>query len=86
MKVLPINNFEVEPWLLEKHYAKRMPQIMFAFGLWLRDRDFFRVEAVVVEAMSSSDWCSIVILGVFDFSWRSAQWALHFFAAASPAL
>jgi hypothetical protein len=34
MKVLPINNFEVEPWLLEKHYAKRIPQIMFAFGLY----------------------------------------------------
>ena len=34
MKVLPINTFEVEPWLLEKHYAKRMPQIMFAFGLY----------------------------------------------------
>jgi len=37
MKVLPINNFEVEPWLLEKHYAKRMPQIMFAFGLYNDD-------------------------------------------------
>lgn len=37
MKVLPINNFEVEPWLLEKHYAKRIPQIMFAFGLYKED-------------------------------------------------
>ena len=37
MKVLPINNFEVEPWLLEKHYAKRMPQIMFSFGLYKDD-------------------------------------------------
>ena len=34
MKVLPINNFEVEPWLLEKHYAKRMPSISYAFGLY----------------------------------------------------
>lgn len=34
MIVLPINNFEAEPWLLKKHYAKRMPQIMFAFGLY----------------------------------------------------
>ena len=59
---------------------------MFAFGLWLRDRDFFRVEAVVVEAMSPSDWCSIVILGVFYFRGCVAEWALHFFAAASPAL
>lgn len=34
MKVLPIKPFETEPWLLHKHYAKRMPQIMFAFGLY----------------------------------------------------
>ena len=37
MKVLPINNFEVEPWLLEKHYAKRIPQIMNSFGLYKDD-------------------------------------------------
>ena len=34
MKVLPIKNEEASPWLLEKHYAKRIPQIMFAFGLY----------------------------------------------------
>lgn len=34
MKVLPIKNEESYPWLLEKHYAKRIPQIMFAFGLY----------------------------------------------------
>tara|TARA_R110000868_G_C10725099_1_gene751114 strand:+ start:267 stop:881 length:615 start_codon:yes stop_codon:yes gene_type:complete len=34
MKVLPINTFEVEPWLLEKHYAKRMCPISYAFGLY----------------------------------------------------
>jgi hypothetical protein len=34
MKVLPINSFEVEPWLLQKHYAKRMCPISFAFGLY----------------------------------------------------
>jgi hypothetical protein len=34
MKVLPINAFEAEPWLLEKHYAKRMPSISYAFGLY----------------------------------------------------
>lgn len=38
MKVLPINNFEVEPWLLEKHYAKRMCPISFAFGLYDADQ------------------------------------------------
>ena len=34
MKVLPIKNEETEPWLLKKHYAHRMPQIMFSFGLY----------------------------------------------------
>lgn len=34
MKVLPIKNEETYEWLLEKHYAKRIPQIMHAFGLY----------------------------------------------------
>jgi hypothetical protein len=34
MKVLPIQNYEVEPWLLKKHYAKRIPSISYAFGLY----------------------------------------------------
>lgn len=34
MKVLPIKNEEAAPWLLEKHYAKRMPLIMYAYGLY----------------------------------------------------
>lgn len=34
MKVLPIQNYEAEPWLLKKHYAKRMPSISFAFGFY----------------------------------------------------
>jgi len=34
MKVLPIKNEETHSWLLEKHYAKRIPNIMFSFGLY----------------------------------------------------
>jgi hypothetical protein len=34
MQVLPINTFEVEPWILRRHYAKRMPSISYAFGLY----------------------------------------------------
>jgi hypothetical protein len=34
MKVMPIKPFEAEPWILQKHYAKRMPQIIHAFGLY----------------------------------------------------
>jgi hypothetical protein len=35
VKVLPIKPFETYSWLLNKHYAKRIPQIMFAFGLYV---------------------------------------------------
>lgn len=34
MKVLSIQSYETEPWLLKKHYAKRFPPISFAFGLY----------------------------------------------------
>lgn len=34
MNVLPINTFEAEPWILRKHYARRMPPISYAFGLY----------------------------------------------------
>ena len=35
MIVIPIKNEETYSWLLEKHYAKRIPQIMFAYGLYV---------------------------------------------------
>lgn len=34
MKVIPIKSEETYPWLLQKHYAKRIPQIIYAFGLY----------------------------------------------------
>ena len=34
MKVLPIKSKESYPWLLQKHYAKRVPSISYAFGLY----------------------------------------------------
>lgn len=34
VKVLPIKSEETYSWLLQKHYAKRIPQIMYAFGLY----------------------------------------------------
>lgn len=34
MKVIPIKSEETYPWLLQKHYAKRLPMIMYAFGLY----------------------------------------------------
>ena len=35
MRVLKINNFETYDWLLNKHYAKRIPSISYAFGLYI---------------------------------------------------
>ncbi|MEI7428640.1 MAG: hypothetical protein WCK68_11570 [Betaproteobacteria bacterium] len=34
MKVLPIKSEEAVPWIMEKHYAKRLPCISYAFGLY----------------------------------------------------
>ena len=33
-KVLPIKKFETFQWFLKKHYAKRIPQIIYCFGLY----------------------------------------------------
>jgi hypothetical protein len=37
MRVIPIKSEQAYPWLLNKHYAKRIPNIMFAFGLYIDD-------------------------------------------------
>jgi len=34
MRVLPIKHWETKQWLLNKHYARRMPVISYAFGLY----------------------------------------------------
>lgn len=34
MQVLPIASHEAEPWLLRKHYARRLCPISYAFGLY----------------------------------------------------
>ena len=33
-KVLPIKKHETHQWFLKKHYAKRIPQIIYCFGLY----------------------------------------------------
>lgn len=60
MKVLPINNFEVEPWLLEKHYAKRMCSISFAFGLY----DYGNLVGVVTYGMPASPNLCMGVCGI----------------------
>ena len=60
MKVLPINSFEVEPWLLEKHYAKRMCPISYAFGLY----DDEQLIGVVTYGMPASPNLCMGICGI----------------------
>jgi hypothetical protein len=35
MIVAPIKKEEAHPWLRQKHYAKRLPVVMFAYGLYV---------------------------------------------------
>ena len=37
MKVIPIKKKECTEWFLQKHYAKRMPSLSVAFGLYVED-------------------------------------------------
>ena len=60
MKVLPINPFEVEPWLLKKHYAKRMCPISFAFGLY----DDEQLIGVVTYGMPASPYLCMGVCGI----------------------
>lgn len=60
MIVLPINTFEVEPWLLEKHYAKRMCPISFAFGLY----DDEQLVGVVTYGVPASPFLCMGVCGI----------------------
>jgi len=51
-KILPIKSAEVEPWLLQKHYAKRMCPISYAFGVY-RDTQLIGVVTYGMPASSS---------------------------------
>jgi hypothetical protein len=35
--VKPINKEQIKEWLLKKHYAKRIPSIIYSFGLYLQN-------------------------------------------------
>jgi hypothetical protein len=59
MKVIPINSFEVEPWLLQKHYAKRMCPISYAFGLYVDEH----LVGVVTYGVPASPFLCMGICG-----------------------
>jgi hypothetical protein len=59
MQVLPIKPHESHPWLLKKHYAKRLPQIMYAFGLY----DDGQLIGVVTYGIPASPMLCIGVCG-----------------------
>jgi hypothetical protein len=58
-EVKPITYAETKPFILEKHYAKRMPSISHAFGLFIRNE----LVGVVTYGMPASPWLCKGICG-----------------------
>ena len=60
VKVLPIKSEEATPWILKKHYAKRLPSISYAFGLY-EDNDLI---GIVTFGMPASNALCEGVCGV----------------------
>ena len=60
MKVLPIKPEEAFPWIMQKHYAKRLPSISYAFGLY----DKNSLIGIVTYGMPASNQLCEGICGV----------------------
>lgn len=52
-KVLPIKNKETYSWLLEKHYAKRIPSIKYSFGLFNENKNLVGIITYGIPASRS---------------------------------
>ena len=63
IKILSLKNEEVTPWLLQKHYARRIPSISFAYGLFAPD-----LVGVVTYGTPSS---SSLRLGICGNQWKN---------------
>ena len=61
--VLSIQNYEATPWIMEKHYAKRMPSVSYAFGAY-RSGELIGVVTYGVPASPS------LCMGVCGTEWR----------------
>jgi hypothetical protein len=51
-RVSPVNYSDTKPFILEIHYAKRMPSISYAFGLFRKEE----LVGVVTYGMPASPW------------------------------
>lgn len=70
MKVLPIKPEETEPWLTQKHYAKRMCPISYAFGAY----DEGELVGIVTFGVSAS---STLRQGVCGKHWTNHVFELN---------
>jgi hypothetical protein len=59
LKVEPIPTTEAKPWILKKHYAKRMPCVQYAFGLF----DNRVLRGVVTFGQPASPWLCLGVCG-----------------------
>jgi len=59
LKVLPIKTEEASPWILQKHYARRLPSISFAFGLY----DDVCLKGIVTYGVPASPFLCIGVCG-----------------------
>lgn len=67
MKVVQIPAHEAEPWLLLRHYARRLPSITYAFGVY-RDRELMGVVTYgspasphLCRGLCGEEWAGCVI-------------------------
>jgi hypothetical protein len=59
LRVLSINNEETYDWILNRHYAKRIPNIMYAFGLY----DGSELLGIITYGSPPSPWLCVGICG-----------------------
>lgn len=59
-RVIPITYQDTKPWILDKHYAHRMPNIKYAFGLLVRNQ----IEGICTFGIPSSPFLCKGICGI----------------------
>ncbi len=58
LEVRKLKNWEAEPWILNSHYARRMPNIIFAYGIYKpheRDISALELSGIVTYGVPASN-------------------------------
>ena len=75
--VRPISSKVATPWVLEKHYAKRLPQIKWAFGL-------FSGEDIIGIVAFGRPAAPMACVGVCGTEYKSSVWELNRLVMSEP--